>query len=314
MALMGALITFLLVTSVIMLVDSLVRGIPVTASARLRSIAPENPPDKDALPGDEDRLPTVTRLLSAHNLAERLQSEISAAGLMLRPSEYIAITICTVLVLQIIPLFFLNNIIAIIGFAILGIALPYLFLKSLQAKRKTAFNTQLVGSLTMIASSLRSGFSLLRSMQMVAQEMPPPISREFDRIINEVDIGRSLEDALRESVSRVKSYDYDLLVTAILINQQVGGNLAEILEIIANTIRERLQILGEMRALTAEGRISGVILVILPLVLAGIIAVLNPPYLLTLITEPIGKYLIVAAVVLQITGGFLIKKILTVDV
>jgi tight adherence protein B len=161
----------------------------------------------------------------------------------------------------------------------------------------------------MIASSLRSGFSLMRSMQMVSQEMPPPISEEFERVINEVNLGRPMEDALRESVSRVKSYDYDLMVTAILINQQVGGNLADILEIIAHTIRERLQIRGEMKALTAEGRISGVILVILPLVLAGLIAVLNPPYLLTLVTEPIGVYLIVTAVLLQIIGGLFIRKI-----
>jgi tight adherence protein B len=314
MALMGAVITFVFVTSVIMLVDMLARGVPVTASSRLQSIMPESLPGEGASTGDADRLPTLTRMLSAHNFAAHLQTEISAAGLMLRPSEYIGITICSVLVLQLIPMFLIRNITATIGFAIIGIALPYMVLKSLQSRRKNTFDKQLVGSLTMIASSLRSGFSLMRSMQMVSQEMPPPISVEFERVINEVNIGRPMEDALRESVSRVKSYDYDLMVTAILINQQVGGNLSEILDIIAHTIRERLQIRGEMRALTAEGRLSGVILVILPLALAGVIALLNPPYLMTLITEPIGIYLIVAAVMLQIVGGFFIKKILTIDV
>ncbi|MHB1190818.1 MAG: type II secretion system F family protein, partial [Armatimonadota bacterium] len=165
-----------------------------------------------------------------------------------------------------------------------------------------------------MASSLRSGFSLLRAIQIVAQEMPPPISKEFARAVAEVGVGRPMEDALRSVVRRMRSYDLDLAVTAIIIHLQVGGNLAEILETIARTIRERLKILGEMRALTAEGRISGAVLVALPIVMALVLVVLNPGYIGVLIEERLGHYLIAGAVAMQILGGLVIKNMLSVDV
>jgi tight adherence protein B len=166
----------------------------------------------------------------------------------------------------------------------------------------------------LMSSSLRSGFSFLRAMQMVAQEMPSPISQEFDRIIGEVKVGRPLEDALRGSVARIRSYDYDLAVTAVLIQHHVGGNLAEILETIAGTIRERIRIIGEMRALTAEGRISGIVLVLLPIVLAAILSTLNPVYMSVLIKETAGHYLIGLAVLFQIIGSLIIRRMLVLDI
>ncbi|MGB9587962.1 MAG: type II secretion system F family protein, partial [Armatimonadota bacterium] len=159
-----------------------------------------------------------------------------------------------------------------------------------------------------------SGFSFLRAMQMVSKEMQPPISKEFERAINEMNVGRPLEDALRGIATRVKSYDFDLVVTAVTIQHQVGGNLADVLEAIAATIRERLRIQGEIRALTAEGRISGIVLIALPIGLAILLTLLRPGYMGTLFQESIGRLMIAIAAVLQIVGALVIHRMLKVDI
>ncbi|MDI6827498.1 MAG: type II secretion system F family protein, partial [Armatimonadota bacterium] len=230
----------------------------------------------------EDMLPTVTRFLTARKFTERLYIELAAAGLPLRPSEFVGILAASVIISQILAVIIARSIIVYAIFAILGVGIPIVVVKVLQQKRKALFDAQIVDALVLIASSIRSGFSFLRAMQMVAQEMPPPIATEFERVINEVNIGRSMEDALKMSVQRVKSYDFDLVVTAVLIHLQIGGNLADILETIAETIRERMRIAGEIRTLTAEGRISGVALVLIPIFLGVLLSLINPSYMSTL--------------------------------
>lgn len=260
-----------------------------------------------------DMLPTVTQALSGRKLTESLYTELSAAGLPIRPSEFIAIELVSV-ILPLVFVFMLKKDILIASIVFLiGASMPIMVLRILQKKRRDAFNGQIADTLTMISSSLKAGFSLLRSMQIVAQEMPDPIASEFDRVINEVNVGKPVAQALRSSVGRMKSYDFDLAVTAIDIQHQVGGNLAEILEIISSTIRERVRIIAEMRALTAEGRLSGVILVMMPIIMAIVIYVLHPTYIMVLIKENIGHYLIGFAVIMQALGALIINKMLSFD-
>jgi len=287
-------------------------------SARLRELAqtPTSPRTSRLTPeaGREDAAPTLTRLLGGYRLTEKLYVELAAAGLPIRPSEFAAIVAGCVILSQLLAALLVKSVLAYVLLAVVAASIPIVVLKSLQHKRRAAFDAQIVDAILMMASSLRSGFSFLRGMQMVANEMPPPISVEFGRVISEVNVGRPMEDALRSVVARVSSYDFDLVVTAVLIQHQVGGNLADILETIANTIRERVRVLGEMRALTAEGRISGVVLVILPIIMAVALALLNPKYMSILIKETIGHYLIGIAIVMQVIGGLIIKKMLVIDI
>lgn len=315
--LIAAVIALVGTTAVILLVGMLLTRAPSTGD-RLRDLTSPEVESKRIAPTfhaqRDDSMPTLSKVLSGRRFTERLYIELSAAGLPIRPSEFVGIIAGLVLLSQILAGLLFRHVLAHVILGLIAVAVPIVVLKSLQHKRRLAFDNQIVDALVMMASSLRSGFSFLRAMQMVAQEMPPPISKEFERVIAEVNVGRSMEDALRGVVARVSSYDFDLVVTAVLIQLQVGGNLADILDTIANTIRERMRIMGEMRALTAEGRVSGIVLVLLPIILGLVLLMIRPEYMSTLFKETIGQYMIAAAVVLQIIGGLIIKKMLVLDI
>lgn len=314
MAIAWAVISFAGVVIIVWLISALVTSHSRYTSARLKDLTnPVQPVQSTQRTGAEDRMPTITALISGQEITERLSVAISAAGLRFRPSEFVGIVVLAVIVSQIVALAIARNIFVNLAMAVIGAILPFLVLSILQRKRRAAFNVQLVDALMMIASSLRSGSSFLRGMQVVAQEMPQPISEEFQRVVNEVGVGRTMEEALKIMVARIKSYDLDMVVTAILIQLQVGGNLAEMLEIIASTIRERIRIYGEMRVLTAEGRLSGWVLVAIPVTLGVALSFVNPEYMSFLIKERLGHYFLAAAAILQIIGGLIIKRMLVLD-
>ncbi|NLJ24054.1 MAG: secretion system protein [Firmicutes bacterium] len=199
-------------------------------------------------------------------------------------------------------------------FLFLGLILPQLHLLRKERVSMSALSGQIADSLILMANSLRAGHSFLQSMEMVAREMPPPISREFSRALQEMNLGIPVETALAAMGQRAGNEDLELMITAVLIQRQVGGNLAEILDTIAETIRERVRIQGEIKTLTAQGRISGVIVCLLPLAIGGFIAVINPGYLDTLFTHPLGKTMIGIGVMGQLLGIFAIRKIIQIDV
>ena len=302
---------------VILLIGLTIAGRPKNVGARLRELTSTEGASAPLSPSRisrEDAIPLLTRMLTGRRMTERMYVELSAAGLPIRPSEFIGILAGSVILSQMFAWAAAHTIVGHLVLGIIGVALPMMVVKSLQKKRRVAFDGQIVDALVTMSASFRSGFSLLRAMQMVAQEMPAPISKEFERVVNEVGVGRPLEEALRASVARVGSYDFDLVVTAIVIHLQVGGNLAEILETIADTIRERAKVMGEMRALTAEGRISGLVLVILPIALAVVLYAKRPEYMGTLINDPIGPSLIGTAAALQVVGVLIMRRMLTLDV
>jgi tight adherence protein B len=206
---------------------------------------------------------------------------------------------------------------ALIGAILLSFA-PNIYLGIAAKRRVKAFNNQLGDTINLLANSLRSGYSFLQSMELVSREAPAPMSSEFRRVVQEVGLGLSTADALENLMRRVPSEDLDLLITAVNIQMEVGGNLAQILETIGHTIRERVRIKGEIQVLTAQGRISAYVITALPIALAIFITVINPSYMAPMFTfgAPPQAWccLPVASLVMIVIGFFVIMKIVDIEV
>jgi tight adherence protein B len=198
--------------------------------------------------------------------------------------------------------------------AALLFCIPFAVLQICRKRRVKAFAQQLGDALTLAANSLRTGYSFTQSFDMVAREMLPPISVEFARTVKETNLGIPMEDALVSMAKRVNSKDFDLVITSVLIQRQVGGNLAEILDNIARTIRERVRIRNEIKTLTAQGRISGLIVGLLPFGLSLSIYVINPEYISLLFVHPVGRMLLAGALAGQLVGILLIRRIVAIEV
>jgi tight adherence protein B len=180
--------------------------------------------------------------------------------------------------------------------------------------RRRRFDGQIPDTLLLIVAALRAGHSLARAIQMVAEEMPRPISAEFTIALGEISLGLPAAAALARIASRISSSDWDLVVTAVTTQLQTGGNLAEILERISGTIRERVRVQGEIASLTAEARFSALILILLPPMLALLLALRNPHYFQPMTENPLGHVLIAGAVMGQILGAIILRKMLILDV
>jgi tight adherence protein B len=206
---------------------------------------------------------------------------------------------------------------ALVGGVLLSFA-PNLYVGFAAKRRVKAFNNQLGDTINLLANSLRSGYSFLQSMELVSREAPAPMSSEFRRVVQEVGLGLSTADALANLLRRVPSDDLDLLITAVNIQMEVGGNLAQILETIGHTIRERVRIKGEIQVLTAQGRISAYVITFLPIALAVIITVINPEYMSPMFTFgfPPNAWccLPVASLTMIVIGYFIIMKIVDIEV
>jgi len=196
----------------------------------------------------------------------------------------------------------------------IGFGMPLLILGMKIERRRKAFNDQLGDTITLIANALRTGYSFMQSIEMVSREMPKPISEEFARVLKEMNLGVTTEETLNNMTQRVKSEDLDLVITAVLIQRQVGGNLAVVLDSIASTIRERIKIKGHIKTLTAQGKISGILVGMLPIVVGGAIYLLNPEYMKVLFVDPLGKAMLVAGLVSQFIGMMVIRKIIDIDI
>lgn len=192
--------------------------------------------------------------------------------------------------------------------------LPLLYVWFLRRRRLNKFGAQLCEALELVARALRAGHSLAAAMHTVAEEMPQPISREFGRVYEEQNLGLSLESAMRNLAERVPNLDLKFFVTAVIIQRQTGGDLAEILDKIGYLIRERFKIIGMVKALTGEGRISGVILIGLPFVLLLLMMNLNYKYTAQLWTDPRGRMMSAGALFMMVLGALVIRKIVNIKV
>lgn len=195
-----------------------------------------------------------------------------------------------------------------------GFFVPRIYVTLRKGRRLHAFNDQLGDTITLMANALRAGYSLMQAMEAVSREMPPPISDEFGRVVKEVGLGLSHEEAMKHLLERVRSDDLDLLVTAINVQHEVGGNLSEILDAIGHTIRERVRIQGEVRVLTAQGMMSGYVISFLPIALMLILFLINREYIGSMFKEPCGWAMLGFMAIIMTAGFISIQKIVHIDV
>lgn len=192
----------------------------------------------------------------------------------------------------------------LLGMALLGLRIR---------RRRKKFTNQLGDMLTMVANALRAGFSFMQAFELIAREMDAPMGREVQLVVNEVNLGNTLESALDNMQRRVASPDFKLVVTAVLIQRQVGGDLASILDTISETIAERVRMKREVMALTAQGRLSGITVAILPFAFTIIMSFINPTYLMPLIETDTGRMFVVGGIILEILGIIIIRKIVDIQ-
>lgn len=256
----------------------------------------------------------ASQIFAARAFTRRIEQELMRADIPLRGEEFILLNLLAGLGALGLGWLLTENIASATVLGVLGWLVPPLLVGRARARRLVRFNQQLGEALTVMTNSLRAGYSFLQAMEMVSREMPAPIADEFGLVLREINLGTTTEEALLNLHKRVASDDLDLIVTAVLIQRQVGGNLAEVLDNISLTIRERIRIKGEIRTLTAQGRISGLIIGLLPLGVVGMILLINPGYIKPLFTEPLGNAIVVAGIVSEIVGAMLIKKIVNIEV
>jgi tight adherence protein B len=232
----------------------------------------------------------------------------------IRPSALFAISLGLALVGGMLSALIARTVyVAPVG-ATLFLSIPWLWLWNKRRVRLKTFAAQLPDALELVARALRAGHSLAAGLHVVAEEMPPPISKEFGRVYEEQNLGIPLEEALRGICLRVPNLDLRFFVTSVAIQRQTGGDLAEILDKIGHVVRERYRILGQVKALTAEGRLSGLVLIALPFGLFLMMLHMKPDYVSLLWTDPLGIKMSVFALVLQVLGAYAIKKIVDIKV
>jgi tight adherence protein B len=272
-------------------------------------------------------LNSLNRVVEQRDFGANLARDIARADLKLKPSEFLLIWAATVVGIPIVMLVlspFLpalgNPLFLLIG-GFVGFLLPRFWLGRRKSGRLGAFNKQLPDTITLIANALRAGSSFLQAIELVVRESRPPISTEFGRVIREVNLGLPFDQALENMVRRVRSDDLELMATAISIQHQVGGNLAEILDSIAYTIRERIRIKGEIRTLTAQQRLSGYVVAGLPIGLAAFLFVAAPGFMQPMFDDRVSLIGLPAGVIILAFGGFMmflgfmaIRRIVDIEV
>jgi len=260
----------------------------------------------------------VTRRAEKFSWGERIARDLARADLKLKVAEYLALFVIAILFGALVfgflggwhPISFL------IG-AVLGVFAPRFYVKREQRQRLSKFDNQLGDMLNLMVNGLRAGYSTMQAMEAISKELPAPISDEFRRVVQEMQLGIPMETALDNLLRRIPSEDLDFVVTAINVQREVGGNLSEILDSISFTIRERVRIKGEIRVLTAQVRASGTLLSIVPIALAIILWFLNRDYIMSFFNGPqpwCGWAAIVLIVVMISSGYFVMMKIADIEV
>lgn len=259
------------------------------------------------------RIQKTSKPFADLDVTKKLDFKIKQAGFEIFGAEFIIIIALVSLVVLVVTYIITLN----LTYAPLaGVAVPILsilWLNSRIKKRRQAFTEQLGDCLTTVANALRAGYSFQQAMDVVAREMEPPISSEFEHVATDVAMGVTLENALEQMNNRVGSSDFDLVVTAVLIQREIGGNLAQILDTISYTINERIRMKREINALTAQGRFSALVLLVLPFVVAAFCWIFNHDQMLLFVNEDAGRMAIVGMFLLEFIGYLTIQRIVNID-
>ena len=251
-----------------------------------------------------------------HNIrhARGLDFKMQQAGIPLLGTEFMALLLLSAVVVGSIAIVIIKKWYAGILAAIIVVAVEYVYVLVRIERRSSSFTNQLGDCLMMVANALRAGFSFLQAMEMISKEMEPPISEEFKHVMRDIGLGATTERALDDMDKRVGSPDFSLVVTAVLIQQQVGGDLAQILDTISETIQDRIRMRREVKTLTTQGRMSGWILILTPIAFALLMMASNPNYLDPLLHNSIGQVILGITVAMEIIGAIIINRIVDIEV
>lgn len=245
-------------------------------------------------------------------LLDIIENELLLANIIIKPEEFFIIWLLIMFVPGGLVVLFTSQLIPSATLVLLGTILPPVYIKSQKKKRTILFESQLGDTLVIISNCIRSGLTFQQALETTVEQMEPPISQEFNRVIREVKFGNTLEKALNNMANRVGSADLTLAVTATNIQRQTGGNLSVILDTISTTIKERQKIKSEIRVLTSTGRISGIVIGSLPIVIAVILLLINPSYIMNFFESSLGSAMLIVAAVMEIIGFIVVRKIINI--
>jgi tight adherence protein B len=259
----------------------------------------------------------LDRSFSQSNWFESIAKDLAQADLKLRPTEYFFLMLIACLGVGVVAGFLFQNIIfGLIG-AVVGLFIPGFYVKRKKSGRLHQFENQLADMLNLSVNSLRAGYSVIQALESVSKEMPNPTCVEIRRVVQEVQIGLTLDTALENLLRRMNSPDLKLIVTAINIQREVGGNLAEILDTISHTIRERVRIKGEIRVLTSQQSITGYLIGFLPFAMAIFLYLYNPTYIMRFFdpaTRMCGIPMVVCGLLMIVAGFVIVQKIVSIEI
>jgi tight adherence protein B len=280
-------------------------------------LGPQAPSKEEKAREKEDRgsviSAVVDRAVEGRGFANNLATQLARADWKVTVGEFIVLSVTIAIGTSLI--FYLIDRIFLIPVGVLvGIFGPRFYIGFRKNRRLKEFNNQLGDALNLMVNSLRAGYSTLQAMEVISHEMPDPIANEFGRVVLEIQLGVEFDKAMSNLLRRMPSNDMDLVITAMSVQREVGGNLAEVLDAISFTIRERVRIKGEIKALTAQGRITGIVITLLPFFLVGLISIINPEFIAPLFNDSCGWIMIGVSVVMIVIGYIVINKITDIEV
>jgi len=288
---------------------------------RLGRYLDEERPDREEASGRSIITEWLNRRVASSSRGDRVARELARADLKFKVAEYYALIFMSAVVMAFLAWLIQPHIASVVIGGIIGLFIPRFYVKRQQTARLNKFNDQLSDMLSLMVNGLRAGYSTMQALEAVSRELPTPLSDEFRRVVQEMQIGIPMEKALDNLLRRIPSEDLDFVITAINVQREVGGNLSEILDTISFTIRERVRIKGEIRVMTATVRTSATVLSLIPVFLAAALWFVSPEYIGTFFDEsanlpqPLCGIIAVSTIVGMIAAGyFVMMKIADIEV
>ncbi len=319
MEVLAAILVFVSVTALVLwLLTARNSGRVETRLAAMQKQDKKGADVENVLKTDSGTFPLIRRLTGGTGWGEKARVDLAQAGLTLKVSEYLLLRIflAVMVTLPFLLIFASSSLLPLIliGAAVLGFMILGWYVGFRKSRRKDKLGNQLPEAVALMANSLRSGFAFTQAMELAAVQVDEPIKGEFEQYLSDTSLGAPSEEALERMAERVGTYDMDMLVSTILIQRTTGGNLSEILDNVAETIRERHRLQGEIRALTASQRFAGLILSIYPALLLLVFTAIAPDIWTILFTDPTGRIVLAVAVLLQVIGVITIRRLLRLEV
>ncbi len=247
----------------------------------------------------------------------KMEHDLRLSDSRLHPSDFLALRVGCAGLAFVAPYISLGGVIGMmvgVGAGLAGFQLPQFWISHRMANRAKKLEEQLPEALTMIANSLKAGFGLLQALSLASEQLAHPVSTELAQTVQETNIGSSVEEAFRQLSERNENYDLDMVVTAVMVQRSAGGNLAEILENVTETMRERVRIKGEINTLTAQQKLTGIVIALLPVGVGALFLVISPDYIKPLFVQSMGRIMLGMSVFLEVIGVLVIRRILSIEV